>query len=342
MTTKITNTLKKERIALQEAIPLSTPFILYIEICGHCNFKCVFCMHSLTKIDGRGDVLSEEGLIKDTMSQTVLKKIIIDAAAFDDKMKLIRICGNGEPLLNKNAVEMCRLIHESDISERVELVTNGTLLNEKKSRGLVKYLDRIIISLEGLDSNDYTRYSQINLDYDKLYEDLRCLYNCSRDSNCVIHIKTHNQAVCSQDKRERFFKNFGNICDEISIDTLVNLWPEFDVEIATPDTFRYADSSNKMKKHECCVQMFKGLQIYANGDVVPCCVDWKRVNLLGNIQKDTLREIWNGEKLMNLQLTHLRKQKNSLRPCKDCIMNDVADVDFIDEDADTLLKKILG
>jgi radical SAM protein with 4Fe4S-binding SPASM domain len=90
-----------------------------------------------------------------------------------------------------------------------------------------------------------------------------------------------------------------------------------------------------------CVQIFKGVQIQANGDVVPCCVDWERVNLLGNIKDTKLTKIWHSDKLKKLQITHLRGKKNTIKPCCNCVMNDTCDPDNIDNDRLDLLRKFI-
>ena len=95
-------------------------------------------------------------------------------------------------------------------------------------------------------------------------------------------------------------------------------------------------------KHYICPQIFKGVQVQADGEVVPCCVDWKRVNVLGNIKVDSLYEIWNSEKLRRLQIEHLVGNKSKIEPCKDCTMNDYCEVDNIDPYAKECLKRLRG
>ena len=85
-----------------------------------------------------------------------------------------------------------------------------------------------------------------------------------------------------------------------------------------------------------CVQIFKGLQICADGDVVPCCVDWERVNLLGNIKDIPFNELWAGQQLKDLQNGHLCGNKDKISPCSDCTMNDYGEPDNLD----SLLNKV--
>jgi radical SAM protein with 4Fe4S-binding SPASM domain len=114
------------------------------------------------------------------------------------------------------------------------------------------------------------------------------------------------------------------------------MWPQLHTQYSSNE-FRWGNVS--VTSRQICAQIFKGVQVQADGEVVPCCVDWKRVNLLGNINTESLIEIWNGSKLRNLQLEHLSGNKKNLEPCKDCTMNDYCEVDNIDQHAEECIKR---
>ena len=311
-----------ERVVLGKHLPLKTPFVVYIEPSGYCNLKCVFCPQS------SGD----KALIKDIMSLELWKKVIDDLAEFPDKVKLLRVCGNGEPLTCPHIAEMLK--YAKGKVERIELISNGTLLNNRLIRKLPRYADRIIISIEGLSGEEYEFVSGVKVDLEKLVDNIKRLHANSKD--CIVHIKIHHKAVHGKGKKEKFFKLFGNICDEIYIENLIPMWPEFDSEFAI-DKFRYG---GKFARKKVCVQMFKGFQVQANGEVVPCCVDWKRVNIIGNIRKESVAEVWQGRKLRRLRLLHLSGCKDKIEPCKTCTMNAYNDTDNIDKYATMILEQL--
>jgi len=326
MKAKIKPTVQYERVALHERIPLATPLVVYIEPSGFCNFKCIFCPQ------GSGG----RDLKKDLMTTDLFCKIIDDLTMFPDLVKLLRICGNGEPLINKDIVSMLQYARAQKRAERIELVTNGSLLTTDLIKTLPFLLDRIIISIEGLCSQDYQRTSGAKVNFDKLLEHINDLYACK--GKCLIHIKITDKDVLPEEKKVMFLNTFGDICDEIYIEKLVPMWPQFD-GACSPRTFRW---DGVLVKHTVCAQIFKGVQVQADGEVVPCCVDWKRVNVLGNINKNSVYEIWNGERLRRLQIEHLIGNKSKTEPCKDCTMNDYCEVDNIDSHAKECLKRLCG
>ena len=61
--------------------------------------------------------------------------------------------------------------------------------------------------------------------------------------------------------------------------------------------------------------------ISSNGNVLICCRDWQEQNVLGNIYKNTLSEIWQGEKMKKIQELISSKQYGMIKCCSDCIMD---------------------
>jgi radical SAM protein with 4Fe4S-binding SPASM domain len=68
-----------------------------------------------------------------------------------------------------------------------------------------------------------------------------------------------------------------------------------------------------------CQDLFTHLVIDRFGDVYPCVrFDYKKINKLGNIQKNTLEELWNSEKRQNLLKEHIKGNRNSSELCSKC------------------------
>lgn len=327
MKAKIISQVYHKRMVLWEHIPIVTPWVVYIEPSGYCNLKCKFCPHGIRG----GNVLKN-----DIMDFSVFKKVIDDMSDFPQKVRLLRICGNGEPLMNKNILAMLSYAKEKGNIEKIEMLTNAVLLSPQLTRSLPSKLTRIIISIEGLSGADYKRVCGVSIDFKDLLTSLDILY--SNKGECKIHVKIHHEAVSSETRKQKFFDLFGNKCDEICVEKLVPMWPQLSSSYFVNE-FRWGGEES-VARRSVCVQMFKGLQIQADGEVVPCCVDWKRVNILGNINKDSIINIWNGIKLRELQIEHLSGNKGNLKPCSDCTMNDYCDFDNIDFHAEECIRRL--
>jgi len=67
-----------------------------------------------------------------------------------------------------------------------------------------------------------------------------------------------------------------------------------------------------------CERLWKGLNVHFDGSVVPCCIDYKDEQVLGNASTQTLEEIWRGEKFQAIRKLHLEKRWNEIPLCKNC------------------------
>ena len=90
------------RTPLETVIPLSTPFVVFVDPSDACNFKCRFCPTSdraLMKLAGRP---------WKQMSFDLFKKIADDMTEFSEQVEVLRMYKDGEPLLNKRLADMIK------------------------------------------------------------------------------------------------------------------------------------------------------------------------------------------------------------------------------------------
>ena len=157
-------------------------------------------------------------------------------------------------------------------------------------------------------------------------------------TNAKLHIKIHNSAVLTEDRKEKFFDIFSDIADEIYIENLVNLWPEVESNLGLESGQRF--DGKDLNKVKVCPQIFKSMQINSDGRVIPCCIDFKTANLIGDLNKESVKNIWNGQELHTLRMKHLDGKRHEFSPCKGCTMNEYSDKDNLDKSAKEIFEKI--
>ena len=318
---EVISTTFKGKLDLKENIPLKTPYVVYLEPSGYCNFKCKFC-HQYESPEKMKELAS-------LMSLDTIEKLVDDLQRFDDKVKLIRICGQGEPLINKRLGTYVKHLHDSGVAEKIEIVTNGSLLKGNIVDFIAKYVTRVIISIEALDGEGYHDLVGSEVKFEEIVNNVTEMY--TRKDNCIVHVKIPNISVKLEKDKKKFFDTFKNISDEMNIEHIVPLWPQLNIDKSLTPLLNKKSRWNKdYSERKVCVQIFKGLQVCANGDVVPCCVDWERINLLGNINSTSFRELWIGQQLKDLQNQHLCGNKDKIAPCAGCTMNDYSEPDNLD------------
>ena len=128
--------LKLDRVNLRDSIPLPKPFAVLFEPTSFCNFKCSCCFHN------EPDVYSY--LPKGSMEIGDLMKIADDLASWEgDKIKVIRIIGFGEPLLNPATPEMVKYIKDHLVGNQKILVKVDKLLEHLQQQielGMLYYI----------------------------------------------------------------------------------------------------------------------------------------------------------------------------------------------------------
>ena len=67
-----------------------------------------------------------------------------------------------------------------------------------------------------------------------------------------------------------------------------------------------------------CELVFYKMYILASGDVVLCCMDWRRQVVLGNVGRQSLRDIWNGDAYRRIRRLHIEGRDGEIGLCKAC------------------------
>lgn len=327
------NIVCKNRTPLEKVIPLDTPFTIAIDPCNLCNFKCKFCaMQTVEK---------KQNYTKQMMSIELFKKIIDDLTQFPQKVKSIRINGQGEPFLNKNFCEMVRYAKEKAVAEWLETITNGSMLNPELNQQIADSgINRVRISVESISEVGYKDMAQVNIDLPQFINNIRDLYDKTR-GKVEIYIKTVDAAVPTQKEKEKFYNLFGDICDQIFIDNVIPLWSDFD---EMKDSFDFENQvgmhGQKLKKIQICPFPFYSFIINPEGEVTACCADWQRKLVLGNVAEESLLSIWNGKKYRKFLIDLLKGKKNCYEMCAKCLLPIYDCNDDIDEYADMILERI--
>jgi len=114
---------------------------VYVEPTVACNLDCITCFRNAwEETTGR---MSDETFAR-----------ILDGLRALDPIPTVYFGGIGEPLFHQRTVEWIRQVKA--LGARVEMITNGTILNEKKSKELIGAgLDVLWVSIDGATPESY-------------------------------------------------------------------------------------------------------------------------------------------------------------------------------------------
>lgn len=323
-----------ERVELYEQLPLETPFSVHIFPIYICNFKCKYCLHAMSN-----EELQEKGFRKETMSFETYKKAIDDIKQYDSKLKALIFAGHGEPLLHKDICKMVKYAKDNDVADRIEIVTNASLISKEMADGLIEAgVDRLKISIQGTNSEKYKDVSQYDLNYDEFLSNLKYFYDNKKHTQ--VYVKIIDIALEGKDDEEKFKAMFGPVADDVNIEYAIPFIKELDDSVYNKE-FDKCKQGN-IKKSQICSMPFYMQVVAPSGDILPCCSTDVPI-VLGNIHKNSIKEIWEG-KTENNFLKLMLKDKNLNPTCKACCVPDygLQAGDYLDDCREELLEKYSG
>lgn len=343
------NLYAHNRHQLHEVVPLNTPYSVNIEPSSRCNIKCVYCVHSLTSTELKNQGYSDNYLGANMKPET-FQLLLDQLCAFPDKIRSITFGGVGEPLMHPKLAEMVGKIKESNVTDRINLITNGLLLSKRRSAELVEAgLSSIKISLQGIDAQAYYETCGARIDFDSFLDNLDFLYQNKKQ--CLIGIKVpdislYRGAAAEEypQRKERFRELFESKCDRIGIEHIVPCFANVDysqIKGMSGHVSRYDIPERKVK---VCSQPFYRLNIMQNGSVTLCTMlglheEWM------NIHQASLMEIWNSAARKQKLIKNLRNiYDEELSLCKNCnIKFDFAyEEDMLDPYAEEIIRRLEG
>lgn len=283
---------------LHEDSLLPFPLEIQIETNTACNATCIMCPHK---------VVSKE-LPVGHMSLEMYEKILAECAK-EETLKRIEPFLNNEPFTDLRIVDWISLAKRTVPNAVVTITTNGSLLTPKVSDRLISSgLDAIWFSFNGTTKKTYEKIMGLSFDTVK------------RNIDYLLSIKPNNLRV------------FTNMIDTApmrgEIAKNIRYWQSRGVQSgASPLMNRAGNVSNFDELNyktlsqlpvRTCDLLFYKMYIGYNGDVLLCCMDWRRRIVLGNVGHQSLREIWHGKRYQHYRRLQEEGRSNELELCQSC------------------------
>jgi len=231
---------------------------------------------------------------------------------------------------------MVKYAKEKKCSHRVDTTTNASLLTPEISLEIINAgLDRINISIEGVTVEHYRDFSNYKIDFDKFVDNIRFFYKNRKQ--CEMVVKT-NGDILSQSDRDKFYEIFGDIADGVFIESIMSCWPEFELHEVEVNK-EVGIYKQEIKEVIVCPYVFYSFSINSDGSASACYLDWSRKLIIGDVKTQSVKEIWDSPKLIELQKFFLRKERKQHPVCGDCGQMTHGMPDDIDAYATLLLEK---
>lgn len=322
----------EHRTKLETVIPLESPFIINIDPADICNFQCKFCPTGDRKL-----MKKTIGRNYGCMDFELYKKVIDDICEFDDKIKVIRLYKDGEPLLNPHFDDMVKYAKQSGCCDRVDTTTNASLLTHGLSDKIIEAgLDRINISIEGINEQQYFEFSGYKIKYNVLIDNIKYFYEHKKNTEMIVKI---NGDILTEEQKQIFLDTFGDKADGVFIESIMDCWPTFEqmkVEI-NEERGIYGQA---IKEVLVCPYVFYSFAVNSDGTISLCFLDWHRKLVIGDARVQKIKDVWKCEEIRKYQQLFLEGKRKGHYICGKCGQLKQGQPDDIDMFADELLKKM--
>ena len=215
---------------------------------------------------------------KEFITNTLHEKLCLELKELNYK-GTIRYSGFVEPMLDKNIFNLINMVRNHLPESNIEMVTNGDPLNLKRLKKLFESgLNKILISAyDG------------KVESEKL-EDLCVQANLNEKQYIVRH------RYYSEDE------DFG-----ITLSNRSGLMADAEFKI---------DALKEPLKKPCYIPSYTFFLDY-QGDVLMCPHDWGKKVILGDLNKEKLKDIWFSKRFMGIRKM-LNKSNRNFTPCNVC------------------------
>lgn len=283
-----------------------------IEFVSYCNLRCKLCSldHTKTKI---------------RMSPEILKRFfenILDDKRFRS-VKTIHLYNAGEVLLHPKLSEMLGIIQHfkkifADRSvpfPRIALLTNATLLDQENSEILIhsQVLDNIRFSMDG-GSKEMFEEMRERAKWDSFVKNVSQFCELNKKSSKpiptgIITLVDYKNKL-NTDWMSAEFKSLLDTVDGYELRYAHNWGGDVEIE--------ELNNKNKKSYKVGCSLLMHQLVLLPNGDVTVCCADLNSKGVIGNINKETLFDIYKKPQRLEMLNKFIRGKKKDIDLCKNC------------------------
>ena len=272
------------------------PLLVDIELSSICNLSCPMC-YTIT------DKFKENVNVK-RMEWELYKKIIDE---IDGKVPAIRLSLRGEATLHKKFIDAIKYAKDHNIKE-VSTLTHGGKLNLPYFQKIVEAgIDWITISIDGIDSV-YDRVRK-PLKFNDIYNKLQAIKRFKEENNLVrpvIKVQGVWPAI-NESGVNNYYDTLMPVTDLVAFNPLID--------------YLSKDTSIEYLEEFTCPQQYQRLVIGADGLVMKCSNDEENREVIGDINNETVHEIWHGKKMQAVRSLHLEHRgfmKSSV--CRKCYL----------------------
>jgi radical SAM protein with 4Fe4S-binding SPASM domain len=282
------------------------PLKLHLEPTSVCNLRCPMCPQSIDAVKG------DMGYI----DLDLYRKIVDESAGF---VREINLFFRGEPLLHQKMAEILRYGRSKGVRQHVN--TNATILRDKQARMLIENgASKVTISFDGPDKATYEQMRK-GATYEVTLENVRhflALVKEYREQGWDVPY-TVMQVILPYDPQSpgpEIPAHMKALFDGLPVNEWDPIWPHGWAGVMQENGVVEAQPYGE--NYHPCNWLWKSLAIYWDGRVASCCADFSGDQVIGDLRKQSMAEVWNGEPMVRLRTLQVEGRYKEASLCSGC------------------------
>lgn len=298
---------------LNKPVQWGYPVSVSFEPTTSCNLRCPECPSGLRQFT------RPTGMLKNDFFRKTIDEI-------HKELLYLIFYFQGEPYLNPEFLSMVK--YASDKKIYTATSTNAHYLTDEIAKKTVESgLDRLIISIDGTTQEVYQQY-RVGGNLEKVLEGTRNIVKWKKELKSKTPFIFFQFLVVKPNEHQvedikQLAKEAG--VDEVRFKTAQVYEYETDPNNLIPNIDRFsrykknADGTYtaKNKLANRCWKLQHANVITWDGLVVPCCFDKDATHQLGNLQKQSFKEIWHNDNYKQFR-AELRRSRKNIDICSNC------------------------
>ena len=259
---------------------MDQPCEISLETMAICNAACTFCPYE--EIERKGEKMPDE----------LIDKLIDQMAEFDKPFNFSPFKVS-DPLLDNRLIDILQKVEARTLAN-IRVFTNGQALTFKKAEQLHN-IDKMELWISFNEHRETEYKNLMNLDYQRTIKNIDMLH-ASDFAHPVILTRVGKDP------------DFVDFCN--------NRWPDYRALIIKRDGWLgFTEHEREEVPDRRCDRWFE-LSIMANGIVSLCCMDGKGEYPIGDINTQTLKEVYNSP--LWRERRELNQSRLDINPCSTC------------------------
>ncbi len=288
-----------------DRLTASFPSQILVDVAETCNLGCIHCPHPTFK--------KSEHYTAKKLDPKLNEKLVDEVALHGgNATQYIRYASNGEPLMHPSIYDMLEYAKKNS-KTTVTLTTNGVLLNEKNIIRLIETgVDLVDISVDAFSVDTYKAIRKGNLEITrKNVLNLISKIKETRSKTKVI-VSYVEQPLNTHETSQ--FKEFweANGADYVVVRRLHSC------SGAKTDLAEVRRNEVDANDRRPCLYPWERIVLSPRGDLAFCPSDWVHGSVVGDYNKETIKEAWQGEFYTKLREAHLTNRYEKHGFCGQC------------------------